>query len=350
MFISYAQNYEDVMLWRALKTIEAGFYIDVGAAWPREHSVTKAFYDAGWSGINVEPNPDFHALLDQDRPRDCNLLLALAEHEGSADFVIFDATGLSTLDPEVASVHQEAGRAHRTRIVTVSTLSSVWAKHVPQGQPVHFLKIDVEGAEAPVLAGNDWSRNRPWIVVVEATVPMSQTESFADWEPLLLKANYQLAYADGLNRFYVAKERAALVEAFHYPPNFFDHFKLFDHHTAELRAGEFHALMLQAQACAKNAEEKAVLAQAHAHDAEEKAVLAQAHAHDAEEKAVLAQAHAHDAEARANQAQTRVLEIQQQKTEALKQVALLREQIDALHQSYSWRVTAPLRAIVRLFR
>ena len=30
-FISYAQNFEDVMLWRALKHISEGFYIDIGA-------------------------------------------------------------------------------------------------------------------------------------------------------------------------------------------------------------------------------------------------------------------------------------------------------------------------------
>jgi len=58
-FVSYAQNYEDVMLWRALKHIENGFYIDVGAAWPSEHSVTKLFYDEGWRGINIEPNLEF---------------------------------------------------------------------------------------------------------------------------------------------------------------------------------------------------------------------------------------------------------------------------------------------------
>ena len=336
MFISYAQNYEDVMLWRALKSVEAGFYIDVGAAWPQEHSVTKAFYDAGWSGINVEPNPDFHALLQRDRPRDCNLALALAEQEGSAEFVIFDATGLSTLDMAVASLHQEAGRADQTRNVTTSTLSSVWAQHVPPSQSVHFLKIDVEGAESAVLSGNDWNQNRPWIVVVEATVPMSQTESYADWEPLLLQANYQLAYADGLNRFYVANEQADLLRAFRYPPNFFDHFKLFDHHAAELRACEGHTFMLQAQAGAQ--------------EAQEKAAQAQIRAQEAEEKAVQAQAQANGAEVRANQAQAQMQEAQRQKTDALSQVALLREQINALHQSYSWRVTAPLRAILGFFR
>ena len=58
-FISYAQNYEDVMLWRALQHIENGFYIDVGAAWPDVDSVTKAFYDKGWRGINKSTNTNF---------------------------------------------------------------------------------------------------------------------------------------------------------------------------------------------------------------------------------------------------------------------------------------------------
>ena len=35
-FISYAQNYEDVILWRALRDVEQGFYVDVGAADPEE--------------------------------------------------------------------------------------------------------------------------------------------------------------------------------------------------------------------------------------------------------------------------------------------------------------------------
>ena len=45
MFISYAQNFEDVILWRALNHVENGFYVDVGAMDPTEHSVTKAFYN-----------------------------------------------------------------------------------------------------------------------------------------------------------------------------------------------------------------------------------------------------------------------------------------------------------------
>ena len=69
-FISYSQNFEDVMLWRALKHIKNGFYIDVGANHPEEDSVTKSFYENGWSGINIEPEKEFYELLEEGRESD----------------------------------------------------------------------------------------------------------------------------------------------------------------------------------------------------------------------------------------------------------------------------------------
>ena len=55
--ISYAQNFEDVILWRALRDVPNGFYIDIGAGHPVADSVTMHFYEHGWRGINVEPDP-----------------------------------------------------------------------------------------------------------------------------------------------------------------------------------------------------------------------------------------------------------------------------------------------------
>ena len=57
MIISYAQNFEDVLLWRALKQVRNGFYIDIGAQHPEHDSVSKLFYDHGWRGVHVEPTP-----------------------------------------------------------------------------------------------------------------------------------------------------------------------------------------------------------------------------------------------------------------------------------------------------
>lgn len=224
-FISYAQNFEDVMLWRALKHVEEGFYIDVGALSPHFDSVTRAFYERGWRGISVEPNPEYHRQLQESRERDLNLCLALSDESGSGSINLIDNPGLSTLDDGIAQRHVEAGFTVEKLQVELATLDQLWEEHVPEGQDVHFLKIDVEGFEGRVIRGNDWRRHRPWIVVVEATAPMSQDESYSTWEPLLLENDYVMAYADGLNRFFVADEHDELRQALRYPPNYFDDFK-----------------------------------------------------------------------------------------------------------------------------
>jgi hypothetical protein len=91
--ISYAQNFEDVLLWRALGHIANGFYIDAGANDPVDHSVTKAFYDAGWSGINIEPLPALHQAFVAQRPRDINLALAAGAADGSLTLFDVPAAG-----------------------------------------------------------------------------------------------------------------------------------------------------------------------------------------------------------------------------------------------------------------
>src|SRR5262249_55301667 len=95
-FVSYAQNFEDVMLWRALKHVDKGFYIDVGAAAPRDDSVTCAFSERGWRGINIEPNPYLFAELVNERPRDINLSVAVGDRAGTLQMSIIPGTGLST--------------------------------------------------------------------------------------------------------------------------------------------------------------------------------------------------------------------------------------------------------------
>ena len=81
--VSYAQNFEDVMIRRCLQDVTRGFYIDVGAFDDLYDSVTKWFYDSKWSGINIEPNPALWRKLNRRRRRDVNIQCALGRVEGS---------------------------------------------------------------------------------------------------------------------------------------------------------------------------------------------------------------------------------------------------------------------------
>jgi FkbM family methyltransferase len=200
---TYAQNGEDVVLDRAFAGRCPGFYVDVGAAGPVHHSVTKLFYDRGWRGINVEPLVEKHAELAAERPRDVNLNCAIAATRGRLPLTVVEGTeSLSTLDAGVAEVHRGAGHRTRTVAIDVLPLDDVLAEHA--SEPIDFLKVDVEGHEREVLASVDLDRWRPSVVVVEATFPCTDVPTHECWEPLLLGAGYRLGLFDGLNRFYAA--------------------------------------------------------------------------------------------------------------------------------------------------
>jgi hypothetical protein len=80
--ISYAKNREDILLWRALRDLPNGFYIDVGAEDPTQNSVTRAFYERGWNGINVESVSAHFDKLCNERPQDLTLQVAIGDRVG----------------------------------------------------------------------------------------------------------------------------------------------------------------------------------------------------------------------------------------------------------------------------
>lgn len=232
VFVSYAQNFEDVILHRVLADVERGTYVDVGAQHPIRDSVTRAFYERGWRGINIEPVDDWHKLLCVDRPEDINLKLVMGAQAGSTEIYSVANTGLSTTDISMAREHAASGIVVAGSVALVRTLTDV----IDEAglQHIHFLKIDVEGGEEQVLRGLDLSRVRPWVLVVEATLPNTRKDVSAQWSDLILDAGYEDVYFDGLNRFYLAREHMRLADRFHAPPNCFDRFVRYE----EWQAGE----------------------------------------------------------------------------------------------------------------
>ena len=221
--ISYAQNHEDILLWRALKNIENGFYIDVGASDPFEDSVTQLFYERNWRGINIEPSLKSYQRLCQERTLDINLCCAVGDCQGKTTFYDIPTRGWSTSDSKVGEFYRQKGENVTLREVEILCLNSILESH--QKPSIHFLKIDVEGSEKSVLKGLNLSVFRPWVLLVEAISPIDQTASYEEWEPQVLNSGYRFVYFDGLNRFYIAEEHyEELKQAFAYPPNVLDDF------------------------------------------------------------------------------------------------------------------------------
>ena len=230
--ISYAQNFEDVMLWRALRHVAPGRFVDVGAQDPTVDSVSRMFTDLGWTGVHVEPHPDYAQALREVHPGDVVIQAAVGVQRGVQEFFRIDGTGISTLVPDIASKHEMHGRKVIQIQTPVITLDDVF---LSAGQEdVHWLKIDVEGFESQVLAGWISASTRPWVVVVESTLPMTQTFVFDSWEPLLVAKGYAFVYGDGLNRFYVSDQHPELVASFSAPPNVFDGFSISGYASSSL--------------------------------------------------------------------------------------------------------------------
>jgi FkbM family methyltransferase len=223
--ISYAQNFEDVMLWRALKHVSQGCYIDIGAWDPVHDSVSMTFYEQGWRGVHVEPVEIYAKKLREARPDEIVIQAAVGNSDKAANFFLCEVTGLSTINPDIAGQHMKNGFSATPIEVPMRTLESILTE--VEGREIHWLKIDVEGMEESVIQSWNKSPARPWVVVVESTIPCTQIEVSAG-KGELINRGYIPAYFDGINRFYVHDSRSELLTFFRFGPNIFDRFVHFN--------------------------------------------------------------------------------------------------------------------------
>lgn len=200
--ISYCrkENGEDIILYHVLREIDNIFYIDVGSNDPFKSSVTKTLYDSkNARGINIEPQRKLYEIAKYERPRDINMCLALGSKPGMTE--LFFQGELSTTVKE-----NVLNKDYYSETIEVMTLKQIFEKYI-KNREVSFLKIDVEGAEAEVLKGADFSKCRPWIIIVEATIPLTEKENYEEWEYILLSSGYCFVQMIGANRYYLANEK-----------------------------------------------------------------------------------------------------------------------------------------------
>lgn len=235
--MSYSQNGEDIRLARALRKIERGYFIDVGAAHPVFHSVTKYFSALGWTGVNIEPGKDFFDAIVADRPHDVNLNQGLSNRDGRLTFhQTIDSPGMSSFSDDFVAGLEGSGIRYTHREVEVTTLAKVCADHVGD-RTIDFLKIDVEGHEREVIEGADWTRWRPRVLVIEATKPET-------WEPRLFEHRYDFVVSDGINRYFVREEDRALASDLALPPSVLDDYELY-HYICQIEALRAERAILQ---------------------------------------------------------------------------------------------------------
>jgi len=164
---SYAQHGEDMVLLAYFEGVKSGVYVDVGSFHPRRYSNTRALFEQGWHGVNIDISPRKKALFDFDRPNDHNICCAVADRPGELTAYVFgDGSALDTTDKGTADLWREQfGVSYQERRVPSRTLNAI-LDECAVGE-IDYLNIDVEGAETAVLNGLDFARFRPRCISIE---------------------------------------------------------------------------------------------------------------------------------------------------------------------------------------
>ena len=145
-----------------------GFYVDVGAWDPVRLSNTYFFYVQGWRGINIEARPGSRALFEKARPRDINVEVGISTSAGEMTYyVVGEHSTMNSFSRDFLSHIGMLGEVTREIPVQVLPLAQVLERHLPGGQAIDFMNVDVEGHDLEALRSNDWDRFRPRFLVVE---------------------------------------------------------------------------------------------------------------------------------------------------------------------------------------
>jgi FkbM family methyltransferase len=145
-----------------------GFYVDVGAFHPVRSSNTYFFYLQGWRGINIDARPGSRDLFEKVRPRDINVEVGISSRAGELTYyLVGEDSPMNSFSREFLDHIGMLGAVVREIPVPVLPLADVLERHLPKGQTIDFMNVDVEGHDLDALHSNDWDRFRPRMLVVE---------------------------------------------------------------------------------------------------------------------------------------------------------------------------------------
>jgi FkbM family methyltransferase len=156
----------------------AGIFVDVGAANPDYLSVSALYRSLGWKVIAIEPNPVF-CELHRKRGHEVLQYACGDRDEDDVDFCVVDSHGAPYENGQVSyeSFSSLAIKDSYARItprmdiekikVKLRRLTTILQTHAPDIKHIDILSVDVEGWELEVLAGFDFRKYGPKVLVIE---------------------------------------------------------------------------------------------------------------------------------------------------------------------------------------
>ena len=190
---SYSGEGEDLILAKLFDGKKNGFFIDVGCYHPKINSNTYYFYKKGWSGINIDANPESILKFNRFRKRDVNINAGISQSQNSLIYYQFSESAVNTFSKELCEERKKISWLKfigSTEIKTIS-LAEVLKKQNIKTE-INFLDIDVEGLDLEVLKSNDWDLFKPNVILVEDQNTKAKSFEELDIFKYLSQLNYKL--------------------------------------------------------------------------------------------------------------------------------------------------------------
>ena len=171
---SYSQYNQDIILYNNFfKTIDKGYFVDIGAHDGVSLSNTKFFEDLGWEGVCIEPQPDVYKKLVTNRK--CITIQGAVSDLKKKQIEFCKITGYSSMLSGIIDYYD--GR-HKERILSEiqshenNTKEKIIVdnynfNNVIQQENINLLSIDTEGGEDKIINSIDFTRYKIDIILFE---------------------------------------------------------------------------------------------------------------------------------------------------------------------------------------
>jgi FkbM family methyltransferase len=149
--VSYSQTEEERHILSAVRGVDCGRFLDVGAFHPKNLSNTRALFESGWSGVMVEPSPGpMLSLMLEYGDEDRISLMAGAVGVQKA-ITRFDVTSdaLTTSSKDNYERWKDQGGFYGSFFVPMVTFPEI----IRQFGEFDFVSIDAEGTSVDLLHG-----------------------------------------------------------------------------------------------------------------------------------------------------------------------------------------------------
>ncbi len=196
-----SKNAEDMILLELIKRLglKELNYMDIGVCHPVMRNNTYLLAQLGYQGVLIEPNPKFHDLINQYRPKDRLLKIGAGAQDSKLEFYMFpDKLGYSTFIKEIADARKNIGYSYDIYPIPVVNINSILDENFSTCPAV--ISIDTEGLDYEILKKLDTEHFPVKIILCET---LGEKTAF---DELMALKGYRLYLTNIENSIYVRND------------------------------------------------------------------------------------------------------------------------------------------------